>query len=1718
MALHVVPVHYGAPALEALADAVAEAKGDEPLQPVTVVVPSNYAGVAARRALARRTGLAAVGFVTVYRLAELLAGPTLATQGRVPLSSPVLTTALRAVLADHGGIFRSVAGQPATVEALRRVHRELRELDDEQLAALGRTDARADAVVAIDRRVTDQLRGRWFDETDLTLAAQRLVHGGGAASLGPVVVHLPQRLTASAAALLLSLAGVGPVTVILGLTDEPSADRGAGRVLRHLGIDEVPRPPPTVRTATVERIVATDPDDEVRTALRRVVAAAADGTPLERIVIGYPPGTPYGRLLTDHLAAAGLPWNGVASAPLAERVAGRACSASSTSTPPRCPATTCSRCCVSLPAKPDRPVAVWERHSRRAGVVAGAAQWQDRLALDAAERREPGGRCRSRTARRPRPARQGRGRRRGRVARAPSWPSWRTASARRPTPPGRPTPAGLAACVELVGAESGTAVLEPPTSSGRPTGSEAVSTGWPSSTPSTAAAVDAAVFRAAVEAELQDGVTHRRPPRRGPLRRAAAPGRRHRRRPGDRARHGRGRVAGRRSDDPLLSDRSRRALGGALATTQERRDALHHQLLALADAACEHRRRQPAPLGPAHWRWSLPVALARHGRRPWGSGRGARARFLPGRPPRPAATGQRAGGARCETSRRSCPPVTPPRSTSPPPRTPRSTPRSASSGPATATGFTEFDGNLAALTASGVELLVGDVFSPTALEAWTACPFAYFLRHVLGLREVENPEDELSMRPTDRGYVDPPGAGGRRRGGHRRRDGAEARGALARRRPPPAGHQLRRALCGRGGSRSRRPGTPLAVRAAPPAAAARGLRGVRLRGAGPVRRPAPRHGAQLRTGPAVRRDPSERPDAEAGRQGRPGRHVVRRASSSSTTRPPAPPPRGTRIRSPVRSGCSSRSTGWRPGATSGGPDAEVVGEYWHLHRERERDVGAASCPSTRPRSGGCRVVLEVITDGIDGGLFVQRPDPPDPWRPWIGCAACDPDGAGTATRLVAMAAQAGRPGAAGLRRSSSSPIERPPNPIRRHREHRRRCSRRRRRPTPHPHGPRHHPLRLRRRWVRQDHRARRAAWSPSSRRGTPVDHIAAITFTEKAADELRDRIRTELARHAEHDADPASRRRCATALDDLDQAAFCTLHSFAQRVLTAFPVEAGLPPAITVLDEISSDAGLRRSLAGLLRRARRPPGAGSHDDAGPGARGHAPSTCGRWRSSWTTAGTGCGCPTRHGPSPRRSMSARWSPRAQDLLDACAPGRPRPMPLAAVLVPWLPRLARGGAGRLTTSWPCSTSCSTPGWGRWATAARGPPGRGPPSAMPKSARDAAKGLVDAETTPTVPWPASSATLVGPHPRPAQRRARPVHARPGRAPASSRAAHLPRPARALPPSRRGPARTALASGASWPQRYEALLVDEYQDTDPLQLDIVLAIATPPGEDRPRPGQLFFVGDPKQSLYRFRRADINLFLRTPERIDADEVSLTTNFRSTPPILGWVNHVFDRLIVHRPRPTTARRWPNLATRPSTPRPAPPVAGPAGRGARGRAAPAGHPRGRAARATRRQDVAAAIRAIQRARAGRSGSPGGGDAATATARLARHRDPLPARTMLGQLETALARRRHPVPARHRLAGLRRRRDPGPAPRPCAPSPTRPTTWPSSACCAARCTAAATSSCTGGAASAAVTGTPRRRGPSAADGDDTIWDAMADLRERHRQPGLAHAQRAARVPGP
>lgn len=107
---------------------------------------------------------------------------------------------------------------------------------------------------------------------------------------------------------------------------------------------------------------------------------------------------------------------------------------------------------------------------------------------------------------------------------------------------------------------------------------------------------------------------------------------------------------------------------------------------------------------------------------------------------------------------------------------------------------------------------------------------------------------------------------------------------------------------------------------------------------------------------------------------------------------------------------------------------------------------------------------------------------------------------------------------------------------------------------------------------------------------------------------------------------------------------------------------------------------------------------------------------------------------------------------------------------------------------------------------------------------------------------------------------------------------------------------------------QRYAKVLVDEFQDTDPLQAEIFWRLCGDPGDDpqewtgfRIRPGALFLVGDPKQAIYRFRGADVGAYVQARTAFaeqDADGlVSISTNFRSCASILTFVNDRFEAIL-----------------------------------------------------------------------------------------------------------------------------------------------------------------------------------------------------------------------------
>jgi ATP-dependent helicase/nuclease subunit B len=412
----VVTTAYGRRALEALAGTVRRAKSGEPLTPVTVIVPANHVGVTARRLLATGRdgrlagsgrGTIGVTFLTVHRLGELLGVGSLVANGRRPVSTPVITAALRAVLQREPGIFARVADHPATEEALVSTYRELADLEADMLDRLAAASTRAADVVRLCRAARTQLTGSWYDENDLIGAARAALRArsgdGVRAVMGHLIVYLPQDLTRPCATLLLDAAQSCPSTVIAGLCGGDRSDRGVLRSLARLGVDPSDtapagdgctpssvkqgeassRGPWPVNPATTRLITTSDADDEVRVAVREVIDAARAGTPLEHIAILYPTAQPYARLLHEHLAAADLPFCGAAVRTLNERVLGRILSHLLALRDGDYRRRDVMGLLTSVPLRSRDgavpPTTEWERLSREAAVVSGRAQWDHRL-------------------------------------------------------------------------------------------------------------------------------------------------------------------------------------------------------------------------------------------------------------------------------------------------------------------------------------------------------------------------------------------------------------------------------------------------------------------------------------------------------------------------------------------------------------------------------------------------------------------------------------------------------------------------------------------------------------------------------------------------------------------------------------------------------------------------------------------------------------------------------------------------------------------------------------------------------------------------------------------------------------------------------------------------------------------------------------------------------------------------------------------------------------------------------------------------------------------------------------------------------------------------------------------------------------------------------------------------------------------------------------------
>ncbi len=411
--------------------------------------------------------------------------------------------------------------------------------------------------------------------------------------------------------------------------------------------------------------------------------------------------------------------------------------------------------------------------------------------------------------------------------------------------------------------------------------------------------------------------------------------------------------------------------------------------------------------------------------------------------------------------------------------------------------------------------------------------------------------------------------------------------------------------------------------------------------------------------------------------------------------------------------------------------------------------------------------------------------------------------------------------------------------------------------------------------------------------------IAAITFTEAAAAELRDRVREQLELVAaglgdDELTDPAMspetrqarRSRATDALAELDAAAIGTLHGFAQRILAEHPFEAGLPPTFEVFDQIRSQVAFDERWGAFLDRLLDDPAA---------------------RPSLSRALV-CGIGLGHLRSVALELNRNWDLVADHPLTAPAPA---PIDVTEVLA-GLDRAAahlarcRDADDRLAVhirslaGYARRLAGADSDLDRLQLLAQAPPlarRYGQKANWDDCVDEARQALGDAQaardaTLQAVTRQALGELLV------ALRQLTLQAADERRREGSLEFHDLLVQARQL-------LRSRPEVAAHLHTTYTHLLIDEFQDTDPIQIELAVRIATDDPEAGTRDwsdlsvpaGRLFLVGDPKQAIYRFRRADIGLFLAVRDALSGPVLRLSRNHRSVPGVLDWVNATFGSLL-----------------------------------------------------------------------------------------------------------------------------------------------------------------------------------------------------------------------------
>jgi exodeoxyribonuclease-5 len=441
--------------------------------------------------------------------------------------------------------------------------------------------------------------------------------------------------------------------------------------------------------------------------------------------------------------------------------------------------------------------------------------------------------------------------------------------------------------------------------------------------------------------------------------------------------------------------------------------------------------------------------------------------------------------------------------------------------------------------------------------------------------------------------------------------------------------------------------------------------------------------------------------------------------------------------------------------------------------------------------------------------------------------------------------------------------------------------------------------------------------------GVAPRSIAAVTFTELAASELLSRVRefvadlsagaiaTDLRVAFPNGLTQAHRNNLASASAAIDEITCSTIHGFCQRLIKPYPAEANIDPGAGVMDRNQADLTFLEIVDAWLRERLSGGQGGILAEMVLHSPGETVALIHKIAENLRRRPTLAASPV----SPLDGHLTAFRQAAADFkgfMDGATAAEPETVTIVERLAEMATALANGpdpatpaGLVRLLTLRPHPDLCTKAGAfasyrkkGKWAAAAK-------QAGLSKADGDRLNDGAESHYTACCDaWLALAQAAAGHALAALIDEARPILQRYRDHKRSSAQLDFDD----LIFAARDLLRDHDAVRRALGQRFAHVLVDEFQDTDPLQTEIFWRLCGEPadGDDdwtrfTIRPGALFLVGDPKQAIYRFRGADVGAYVQARDAFRAQDpgslLSISTNFRSCASILTFVNERFEAVL-----------------------------------------------------------------------------------------------------------------------------------------------------------------------------------------------------------------------------